>query len=91
MKYAISACSKSKLFPIAIRYVDVIWFVGFVCTQRLCINFSVLRVDFLTTLRSQLNVSCYFWSSLFNVDVNYSYILKCIEKDLVNYIYFDSC
>ena len=35
---------------------------------------------------------------LFNVDVNYSYIfsfycsdyLKCIEKNIVNYTYFDS-
>ena len=52
-------------------------------------------LSFLTTLCSHLNVSCYFWSSLFNVDVKYSYILslyysgylKCIEKDLVNYIY----
>ena len=26
-----------------------------------------------------LNVSCYFWSVLFNVDVNYSYILSFIE------------
>ena len=39
--------------------------------DRLCINFSVSRVNFLTTLRSHLNVSCYFWSSLFDVDVNY--------------------
>ena len=28
----------------------------------------------MTTLRSHLDVSSYFWSSLFNVDVNYSYI-----------------
>ena len=52
--------------------------------QRLCINFSVSRANFLTTLRSHLDVacSCYFWSSLFDVDVNYSYIY------LVNYNYF---
>ena len=50
------------------------WFVGFVCRQRLCINFSVSRVNFLTTLHSHLNIFCYFWSSLFNVDVNCSYI-----------------
>ena len=75
------------------------WIVGFVCRQRLCINFSVSRVDFLTTLRSHLNVSCCFWSSLFNVDVNCSYILslycsgylECIEKNLVNYTYLDNC
>ena len=44
--------------------------------QRLCINFSVSRANFLTILRSHLDVtcSCYFGSSLFNVDVNYSYI-----------------
>ena len=76
-------------------------FVGTVCRhrQRLCINFSVSIVNSLTTLRSHLNVSCYFWSNLFNVDVNYSYMLiiycsdylKCIGKDLVNYTYFDSC
>ena len=67
--------------------------------ERDCINFSVSRVNFLTTWRSHLNVSCYFWSNLFDVDVNYSYILivycsgylKCIENDLVNYTYFDSC
>jgi hypothetical protein len=47
-------------------------FVG----QRLYINFYVSRANFLTTLRSYLNVtcSCYFGSSVFNVDVNYSYI-----------------
>ena len=52
---------------------DFIWnyallalFVG----QRLCIDFSVLRANFLTTLHSHLEVtcSCYFWSSLFNLD-----------------------
>ena len=50
-------------------------------------------------MHSHLNVSCYFWSSLLNVDVNYSYILsfycsgylKCTEEDLVNYTYFDNC
>ena len=38
--------------------------------QRLCINFYVSRANFLTTLRLHLDVtySCYFWSSLFNVD-----------------------
>ena len=47
-------------------------FVG----QRLCINFVVSRVNFLTTLHSHLNVTCsyYIWYSLFNVDVNYGYI-----------------
>ena len=55
-------------------------FVG----QRLCINFSVSRANFLTTLRSHLDITCsyYFWSSLFNVDFKYSYIY------LVNYDYF---
>ena len=44
--------------------------------QSLCIDFSISKVNFLTTLRSYLDVtcSCYFWSSLVNVDVNYSYI-----------------
>ena len=39
--------------------------------QRLCVNFYVsIRANFLTTLRSHLDVTCsyYFWSSLFNVD-----------------------
>ena len=72
-------------------------FVG----QRLCINLFVSRANFLTTLHSHLDVicSCYFWFSLFYVNVNYSYIylvnyncsLKCIEKNLVNYSYFGNC
>ena len=74
-------------------------FIGSVSRQRLCFNFSISRVNFLTTLRSHLNVSCYFWSNLFNVDVNCSYILsfdcsgylKYIEKYLVNYPCFDNC
>ena len=38
--------------------------------HRLCVNFYVSRVNFLTTLCSHLNVTCsyYFWSSLINVD-----------------------
>jgi hypothetical protein len=38
--------------------------------QRLCVNFYVSRANFLTILRSHLDVTCsyYFWSSLFNVD-----------------------
>ena len=38
--------------------------------QRLCANFYVSRANFLTTLRSHLDVtcSCYLWSSSFNVD-----------------------
>ena len=74
-------------------------FVGSVCRQRLCIDFSVSRVNFLATLHSHLDGTCpcYFWSSLFNVDVscslyiyvvNYSFSLKCIEKNLVDYSYF---
>ena len=61
--------------------------------QRLCIGFSVLRTNFLTTLCSHLDVtcSCYFWSNLFNVDVNCSFIclenyscsLKCIVETIV--------
>ena len=74
-------------------------FFGYAYRHRLCINFSVSRVNFLTTLHSHLNVSCYFWCSLFNVDVNYNYILsfyysgypKCIEKNIVNYTYYDNC
>ena len=70
-----------------------LWLRGWKCNllalsvgQRLCINFYVSRVNFLTTLRSHLDVtcSCYFGSSLSNVDVNYSYIY------LVNYNYFGS-
>ena len=66
------------------------------------LDFYVSRANFLTILRSHLNItcSCYFWSHLFNVDVNYSYntylvnyrcSLKCIEKNLVNYSNFCSC
>ena len=33
-------------------------FVGFVCRQRLCINFSYSRVNFLTILRSHLIFFC---------------------------------
>ena len=79
--------------------VIVSHFIGYVCWQRLCINFFVSRVNFLSTLLSHFNVSCCFWSSLFNVDFNYSYILTfycsgyltCVEKDLVNYTYSDGC
>ena len=44
--------------------------------QRLCINFFVPRANFLTTLRSHLDVACtrYFSSSLFNVGVDYSVV-----------------
>ena len=37
---------------------------------HLLVNFYVLRANFLTTLRSHLDVTCsyYFWSTLFNVD-----------------------
>jgi hypothetical protein len=36
--------------------------------QRLCIKFSDSSANFLTTLRSHLDLSGSFWSSLFNVD-----------------------
>jgi hypothetical protein len=36
--------------------------------QRLCIKFSDSSANFLTTLRSHLDFSGSFWSSLFNVD-----------------------
>ena len=41
--------------------------------HRLCIDLYVSRANFLTTLRSHLGVtfSSYFWSILFNVDINY--------------------
>ena len=56
-------------------------FVG----QRLCINFFVSRANFLTTLRSHLDVtcSCYFGSILFNVDVNYSCVYIYIELTII--------
>ena len=47
-------------------------FVGNVYRQILCINFFVSRANFLTTLCSHLDISCYFWSQLVDVDVNYS-------------------
>jgi hypothetical protein len=52
--------------------------------QRLCVNFYVsIRANFLTTLRSHLDVTCsyYFWSSLFNVDDG---SLQTLDKQLVN-------
>ena len=90
-----SVCKSNRLHVHILRFS----FVGSISRQRLCINFSMSRVNFLTTLRSHLNVSCYFWSSLLSVDVNYNYVLsfyssgylKCIEKDLGNYTYFDNC
>ena len=38
--------------------------------QRLCANFYASRANILTTLRSHLDITCFFlffWSSLFNV------------------------
>ena len=43
-------------------------------TQRLCINFYVSRANFLITLRSHLDIFCYFWSKIFDVYIIYSYI-----------------
>jgi hypothetical protein len=65
---------------------DIGYLLALSVGQRLCINFSVSRANFLTTLRSHLDVtySCYFGSSLFNVDANYSYIY------LANFNYFGS-
>jgi len=54
--------------------LDALRLLALVIKQRLCINFFIWRANFLTTLRSHLDItcSCYLWSSLFNVDVNYS-------------------
>ena len=59
------------------------------------------RAKKFTTLHSYLDVtwSCYFWSNLFNVDVQYSFLyivnyscsLRCIEKNLVNYSCCGNC
>ena len=67
--------------------------------QILCIGFCVSRANFLTTLRSHLDVTCswYFMSCLFNVDVNYSCSLKHSEKiyltivslAIVNYLFLE--
>ena len=70
--------------------------------QRLCIDFSVSKANFLTTLRSHLDVtySCHFIFKLFNVDVNYIFIIylfivnySCSPnwKNLDNYSYFGNC
>ena len=58
--------------------------------QILGINFAVAKANFLTTLCSYLDVTWTYFlgSSLFNVNVNYSCSLKCIEINLVNYDYF---
>ena len=39
-------------------------FIGSVYRQRLCNNFCVSQANFVTTLRSHLDISCYIWSSL---------------------------
>ena len=48
--------------------------LGLSVGQSLCIDFSVSKANFLTTLRSLLDVTCsfYFWSNLIYVDVYYS-------------------
>ena len=53
----------------------VLFLLALSIVHRLCINLSVSRANFLTTLRSHLDVTCsyYFGCSLFNVDVNYNY------------------
>ena len=68
------SCSKSIIIELCILLAMYV-------SQRLRIAFFVSRANFLTTLRSNLDVtcSCYFWSNLFNGDVTYSYIY------LVNY------
>ena len=65
--------------------------------QKLCIVFFFFsKANFLTTLRSYLDVICfyYFWSNLLKINVNYDYIymvycscfIKSIDKNIVNYI-----
>ena len=74
-------------------------FIGSVCRQSLCINFSVPRVNFLATLRSHLDVCAIFgpvylmWMLIIVIYLGFycSGYLKCIEKGLVNYTYFDNC
>ena len=61
-------------------------FIGFVCRQKLCINFYVSRANFLTTSHSHLDVSDYFWSNLFNVDVNFIYIY-IVKLELLSKMY----
>ena len=56
------------------RFFFWVLYVG----QRLCIDFSVSRANFLTTLHSHLVVtcSCYFWSSLLALSVDKDYVLR---------------
>ena len=51
--------------------------LAFSVGQRLCIDFFVSRENFLTTLRSQLDVTCsyYYWSKIFNAGIKYIYIV----------------
>ena len=74
-----SGASLPLIFCIHVRSGPIYWggLLALSIGQRLCVNFSVsIGANFLTTLRSHLDVtcSCYFGSSLFNVDVICSYI-----------------
>ena len=84
-------CLSGADVSVNFSFPSVCGFIGFVCrteTMHQVINFSVSKANFLTTLRSHLNLtcSCYFGSNLFNVDINYSFIYIY----LVNYNYSGS-
>ena len=66
--------------------------LAFSVGQRLCIDFFVSRENFLTTLRSQLDVTCsyYYWSKIFNADIKYIYIYSWLQLFFVCMIYMPS-
>ena len=59
-------------------------FIGFVYRTKTMHQLLCFKIKFPNQFAFTLNVTyyCYFWSSLFNVDVNYSYIY------IVDFIYF---
>jgi hypothetical protein len=50
--------------------------------QRLCVNFYVSGANFLTTLRSHLDVTCsyYFWSSLLALSLGQRLCIKLSDS-----------
>ena len=74
--YMAVSCARGVLHPLGkgtfpfLVYALVLALLALFIRQRLCINFYVSRANFLTTLRSHLNVTCsyYFWSNLVNVN-----------------------
>ena len=80
-KFALETEELMDSFCLTDKANKVYYIIGYVCKTKTMHRLLYFKANFLATLRSHLDVtcSCYFWSSLFNVDVNYIYIY------LVNY------